>query len=347
MNNKKLLKYHSISGLIAGIFLFILGVTGSILVFTSNIENAISKKYETQGHPDAFQLDNAINNVQHHYKNWNTRIVHFKKGETFIFNVRKPNARKLVFVAPHTGKIIGEIDEDSHLSKWMLKLHYSLHAGVFGKFTILIVGLLFFTSLISGIILYRKNILKTLLFQVKLKKKNKRTYYSILHRYIGVWALFLNIILAFTGIFLSYNVAVSALKTSSITSPPIVKISVEKILENLKNNQTDFNPEYIRLPSTKDKEIVINGPFKNDPFYYSIHYNKVKLDYKTGNIINIKKTADQSFLYRFSSSILPLHYGQFAGIFGKIFYSLIGLSGPFLSITGFYLWLKRKKKTKK
>ncbi|MBW2960236.1 PepSY-associated TM helix domain-containing protein [Mesonia aestuariivivens] len=347
MNNKKLLKYHSISGLIAGIFLFILGITGSILVFNSNIDNAIAQKYETQGFPEAFQLDSAIKNVQDQYKNWSTRIIHFKKGETFVFNVRKPNERKLVFVAPHTGKIIGEINEGSHLSKWMLKLHYSLHAGVIGKFIILIVGVLFFISLISGIILFRKNILKTLLFKVKLKKKNKRTYYSVLHRYIGVWALFLNLVLVFTGIFLSYNVAVGGLKKKSITSPPIVKTSVEKILNNLKKNHPDFNPEYIRLPSTKGKKIVINGPFKNDPFYYSIHYNKVEINYKTGKISKIKKTAHESFLYRFNSSILPFHYGQFAGIFGKIIYSVIGLSGPFLSITGFYLWYKRKKKKKK
>ncbi len=347
MNNKKLLSYHSISGLIAGIFLFILGITGSILVFNTDIDKALFRKYEVHNSPEAFHLDQAISNVQNRYKKWNTRIIHFKKGETFIFNIRKPDARKLVFVHPETGKILGEIDESSHFSKWMLKLHYSLHSGAIGKFIVFFAGILFLISLMSGIILYRKNILKTIFFQIKLKKKNKRTYYSILHRYVGVWALLLNLVLAFTGVFLGYKVAMAGLKKSSISSPPTVEASVERTLQNLKTNQPNFIPEYIRLPSSEKGTIIINGPFKKDPFYYSKYYNKIEANYLTGNIEKVRKTTGQNFLYRFNSTILPLHYGQFAGIFGKIFYAFIGLSGPFLSITGFYLWFKRKRKKKK
>lgn len=347
MTNKKLLAYHSISGLIAGIFLIILGVTGSILVFNTNIDQAIHSKYQTYDAPQAFNIDQAIKSMQKHYPDWSIRLIHFKPGETFIFNTRKPEARKLVFVHPNTTQILGEIDERNHLSKWILKLHYSFHSGASGRILVFIIGILFFISLVSGIVLFRKSIYKTLLFQVKVKKKHKRTYYSILHRYVGVWALLLNLVLAFTGIFLGYKVAMAGLRSSVASSPPIIEASIAKTLQDLKDKQPDFTPEYIRLPTSVKSNIVFNGPFKNDPFYYSKYYNKIEANYLTGEIEKVRKTANQDFLYRFNSTILPLHYGQYAGIFSKIVYAFIGLSGPFLSITGFYLWLKKTKTKKK
>lgn len=343
MNNRVLLKYHSYFGIIAGIFLFALGITGSVLVFTDDIDLLIFDSYEVKIIANDLQLDKAIAEVQKEFPNWDKRIIKFEEGKTIIFNLRTPEARKYAFVNPSTGKISKVINANTHFTKWILKLHYSLHAGIVGRFLVLLAGICFFLSLITGIILYRKVIFKTLLFQTKISSKNKRNYYSSLHRYVGVWALFLNLIIVFTGIFLAYKVVTSGLKKAVEPAPPTVETSVEAALKTIKKQYPDFTPTYLRLPTSEEGSVTVNGVFKGDAFYLSEYYNKVLIDYKSGDIKAVTKISEASFIDKFNSSILPLHFGQYGGLFSKILYCIIGLSGPFLSITGYFIWLKKKK----
>ncbi len=343
MKNKKLLQYHSICSLIAGVFLILLGITGSILTFNENIDKALFKHYQVNDAPEVLNLDIATAEVQKQYPLWNTRITHFKKGETIVFSVRRPEKRMLVFAHPENGTILGAVDENSHLTKWLLKFHYSLHAGITGRILVLISGILFLVSLITGILLYRKHLLRVLLFQVKFKRKNKRAFYSSLHRYIGVWALLLNLVLAITGVLLAYKVAIAGLSTPSQPDPPLLEISLDNSLKSLEKELPDFHAKYIRLPAKENAPIVINGPFEDDYFFNNIHYNKILVNYKTGHIEEIIKISEKSLSYKADSLVSPLHFGQFAGFIGKLIYAIIGISGPALSITGFIIWYKRKK----
>jgi uncharacterized iron-regulated membrane protein len=82
----------------------------------------------------------------------------------------------------------------------------------------------------------------------------------------------------------------------------------------------------------------------------------------TNSFIHSKKFADVLFLdsvggiakTAFVNEIKPadrydiinsqVHFGKYGGLPVKILYSVFGLSSGFLSITGFLLWLKRRKK---
>lgn len=346
MNNRTLLKYHSYLGLIAGFFLLVIGLTGAVLAFNEDIDEAVFKAYQVEASPESLALDKAITTVQSNFSEWEARIVHFKKGESILFNLRLPDARRFVFLHPETGQIIANIDANATITKWILKLHYSFFAGIAGRIWVLIVGVLFFLSLVTGIILYRKVILKTLLFQVKVKRGHVHNFYSALHRYIGVWALLLNLVLVITGIFLAYKVTKSGLETPKMPEPARVIVSIEESLNQIKEAYPDFTPTYIRLPKQEKGVITINGIFKNDPFYYSQYYNKFQVDYKMGDIISVTKVADAHLITRLDSMISPLHFGQYGGFLVKLLYCFIGLSGPFLSVTGFVIWYKKKSKSR-
>jgi uncharacterized iron-regulated membrane protein len=82
----------------------------------------------------------------------------------------------------------------------------------------------------------------------------------------------------------------------------------------------------------------------------------------TNSFIHNKKFADVIFLdsagtvakTAFVNTIEPanrydiinaqLHYGRYGGLPVKILYSVFGLTGGLLSITGFLLWIKRRKR---
>lgn len=314
MKKIKLLQYHSICSLIAGVFLILLGITGSILVFNEDLDDELFAPYQVNGAAEVLNLDSATAAVQQKYKDWNTRIIHFKKGET---------------IAP-------KISPFSGCTKTNI-----LCSG--RRMLVLLFGTLFLISLITGILLYRKSIKKVLLFKIKLKTNHRRTFYSALHSYIGVWALLLNLVLAITGVLLAYSVTLAALKTPKDPEPPLVETSLENVLRTLEKEIPEFHPSFIRLATSEKSPIVINGAFEDDSFAYSIHYNKISVNNTSGAIEKVKKISEQPLLYKANSMITPLHYGQFAGLIGKLVYCLIGISGPALSITGFVIWYKRKK----
>tara|TARA_R110002049_G_scaffold4504_3_gene31308 strand:+ start:7381 stop:8421 length:1041 start_codon:yes stop_codon:yes gene_type:complete len=343
VKNRTLLKYHSYLGLISGLFLIIIGLSGAVLAFNEDIDDVIFKKYIAEDSPsESLQLDKAIKTVQTAFPQWEIRIVKFKKGESIIFNLRLPDARRFVFVHPETGEVIANINANTTLAKWFLELHYSLHAGPIGRILVLIMGILFFLSLITGIILYRKIILKTLLFKVQIKRSQTRNFYSVLHRYIGVWALLLNLVLVITGIFLAYKVSMAGLETPKLPTPNTLSYSLENALVQIKELYPDFSPTYIRLPKTETSPITVNGTFEGDPFYLSEYFNKFILDNRNGNIISVTKVAEASVLTRLDSMISPLHFGQFGGLWIKVLYCIVGLTGPFLSVSGFIIWRRKR-----
>lgn len=345
MNNRVLLKYHSFLGLLSGVYLLIIGLTGAILAFNKDIDLAEFQKYDMEGSPGTLALDKAIETVQAEFPLWETRIVYFRVGERIIFELRRPEAKRFVFVHSDTGGIIANIDANTTISKWLLQLHYSLHAGVFGRILLFVMGIIYLLSLLTGILLYRKMLLKTLCFKVRINRGRRGNFYSALHRYIGVWALILNLVLVVSGIFLAYKVAKAGLQDPKEPTSPKLDISVERSLEGIEANYPEFTPTYIRLPKKEDSPLVISGVFDQDPFYFSEHYNKILIEPKTGTVTSVIKVSEASLSTKLDSMITPLHYGQYGGVLIKLLYCFIGLSGPFLSVTGFLIWNKKRRRS--
>ena len=342
MNNRKILKYHSFAGLIAGLFLVLMGLSGAILVFQHDIEDYQWKDYTEVQNYTGLNIDRGIATIQTHYPGWDTRLMHFEENEALIFNLRKPNQRLFVFVHPSSGKIIKEVDELTTFTRWLLKFHYSFQAGALGRILVFVIGIIFLFSLLTGIYLYRKTILKTLTFRTPVLHKSKRTFYSSLHRIVGTWALLFNLVLVVTGVFLAWTVAAAGLKTPVSPQTPEISASTEKTLKEIETKYQHFTPTYIRLPLTSEAPLVIYGNFDDDAFFYSEFYNKVTSDYTSGEITGVSRIQEADLVTKFSSTLIPLHFGQYGGIWTKLLYCLTGLSGPFLSITGFLIWKQGK-----
>ncbi|WP_029038304.1 PepSY-associated TM helix domain-containing protein [Salinimicrobium xinjiangense] len=352
MNNRKILKYHSIAGLIAGVFLVLMGISGSILVFQYDIEDYQWKEYKEVENYSGLNIDLAIRKIQEEYPGWDIRLKHFKEQEALIFNLRKPTERLFVFVHPSTGKIIKEVNELTTFTRWLLKFHYSFQAGSAGRILVFIIGVIFFFSLITGIYLYRKSVLKTLACSTRLNLKTRRTFYSSLHRIVGTWALLFNLVLVVTGVFLAWSVAAAGLKSPVIPQTPEISTSVENLLNRIESQYPDFTPTYIRLPLNSEGNLTVYGLFDDDAFFYSEFYNSVQANHTSGEIEAVVRVQEADLQTKLSSTLIPLHFGQYGGIWTKLLYCLVGLSGPFLSITGYLVWrqgkpakkLKQKKK---
>ncbi|MEN7548356.1 PepSY-associated TM helix domain-containing protein [Rapidithrix thailandica] len=352
MSKKILYTWHKYLGLFSGLLLLVVGLSGTVLVFHQEIDEAEFAPYLKVENTQKVSIDRALKSVKAQFPEYAVRVRQFSEEPTSALwlGLRKPDDRKFVLVHPSNGQILYTVDTYSTISAWMLKLHYALHAGVAGRILVFLTGILFLGSLITGLIVYRKSLVKVFLWKVKPNFKSWRATSSYLHRVVGVWALLFNLMMAITGVWLSYSVVTHGIKTfgkgQASPEPPAMSTSVDGVLADLKQMYPDFHPSYIMWPKSENASIRIFGRRQEDSPLWSRFANIVSVNHLTGKVEKASWIKDEGIGKQLLSMVRPLHYVEYGGWLVKLIYCLGGLTPPLLSITGFLLWKYRRQARK-
>jgi uncharacterized iron-regulated membrane protein len=344
---KNTFSVHHWCGLIAGIFLLAISLSGSLLVFHDEIDAAFYQDELLLPEPvDELSIDRSLEKIRSNHPGWEIRIPGLpeSKDEALKYELRQGTQRKWLMAHPSSGEILHKDDTaDKRLVNVLLTLHYSIFAGTTGKVFVFLCGLAFLVLLVTGVILYRKSFFKVISFRQGISIKSRKSFFSSLHRILGVWGLFFNILIGITGLWMAYVVINSALKTSDALpdTPPTV-LSIDRVLEQVKARQPGFEVHYLRFPATPEERLSISGRMQTDPAYYGRYYSRLQVNYRTGEIEQMALLRDKPLLDRFTTILQPLHFGNYAGLLVKIIYSLGGVLPGILSVSGFLIWMTKK-----
>lgn len=343
---KSIYKWHHWTGLLAGLFLLLMSITGSLLVFTDEMEHAADQPLKEFSNPSgSYSYDSSFAMITQKFPGYEIRLYDRPaKNEALVYDLRSRSDNKKVFVNPTRPEIIKAIDGDTQLHRRLLLFHYTFFAGTAGKIFVVVIGVLFLLSVITGFIIYRKGIWKTIRFKTVSRYRGKAAFYSSLHRNIGVWTLLFNLLIIVSGLALSITIAKNAIKTSGSkpSTTTQVNFSLDSIVEKITRLHPDFEIHLVRI-SAYSHTVKISGRYKNDPSVYG--------DYASYFLINgpSKKTekkqvmSDLPLTEKLLLMAAPLHFGNYGGIFLKIFYCFFGIMPAILSVTGFLIWRKRSR----
>jgi uncharacterized iron-regulated membrane protein len=349
---KFIFKLHSWIGLFTGLSLLVISLSGSLLVFYEEIDHAFNPDLlRVEVLSEKVPLDQVYTTVRNRYpeaENIRFRHLPATPDQSIEMNVVKGGSYFLIYVNPYTGMIIGERERYTYLMDWLLRLHYSLFAEEAGQIIVAILGLLLIVSLITGILVYRKYIVKVLLFKIPLKLKNWRQGSSELHRIIGVWSLAFNLVIAVTGFYMLYPVLLPsyyAVEEVEMMKKPIsLKVSVESLLVKANTTIPGFVPYSISIPSDTITPITIFGRGASPNPISSAYDSYITFDQNSGQTETVYDISKQRATSQLDKAMYPLHFGNYGGILIKIFYSIVGLTPSALSISGFLLWARKMKK---
>ncbi|EMJ81792.1 PepSY domain protein [Leptospira borgpetersenii serovar Hardjo-bovis str. Sponselee] len=205
MNRKKLYKLHSLIGICSGLFLVVIGLSGSLLVFGHEIDQLLHpNQWYVAGGTERLSIDTLREKLNqtlpsHALAGWLLSEKRNQPDQVWLHFLDSDQKKEFVILLnPYTGKILGKLAENLSDSfyGWVLNLHYTLFMGSFGYFLTGISGVIFIFQGISGIILCR-GILQNL-FRLR-TGQSFRTYFSDLHKLVGVFTLIFNLVLGFTG----------------------------------------------------------------------------------------------------------------------------------------------------
>lgn len=352
MNKGALLfRWHHWLGLVSGILLLVVSLSGATLVFHKEIDKATFPAEATfeQAVPK-LQYDHALAAVLDRYPYHRLRLYlqQEPRHQALVFEARGAQSQRLLYVHPQTGEIMLDIDRFSSLSRWLLKLHYTMFAGLAGNFLLMVLGLSMIASLLTGLWVYRKRLVPVLLFRERFSLKNKRSFYSGTHRYLGVWTLLLNLLLAITGIWI--QIAIISANMGSTKAPatpqPNPMISLQQVMQELNSHQKLFTPAFILLPTDSLQPVMVYGKSNATNPLLPLYADILKIDTKEYKLMGLELSQEQPLGKRLYAWVIALHFGNFGGLPVKILYCFFGLAPAWLSISGWFLYRKRTSKKK-
>ncbi|NCI46920.1 PepSY-associated TM helix domain-containing protein [Sediminibacterium soli] len=354
MRRSVLFRLHSLTGLLSGLFILLMSVSGSLLVFRDEID---SWQYPTVTEipgKTLYTIDQAYTSLRQQYPRAQVNSVSLAAGsqEPFIFTVNDSayfsGERSLqVFLHPQTGQQLrirgGSRDISGNFMSWLGSFHNSFHLKKTGEWLLGFFALVFCTGLITGMALYRKQLPAVLGFRKQVFKRKK------LHQLIGVYALLFNLVMGISGFWMQRYVFKKSFYQSFPAYQARVKtsgalfFSLDSALGRVKQQYRDFTPYVIYFAKSKKSNTAIYGSRARNSFIHSRKFaDAVFLD-STGRIAKTAFVNEIDADDRYDIVNSQVHFGRYGGWPMKWLYVLLGISSGILSITGAALWWKRKR----
>ncbi|MGJ8716529.1 MAG: PepSY-associated TM helix domain-containing protein [Maribacter stanieri] len=354
MNRKIIWKAHSIIGLLVGIPLLIISLTGSILVFRYDIEAAYHPEIKNLTVPANGRLayDTLIQQtIPNHPDYLITGWATFKESDVadivFLMNREDPDKTACIYVNPYTGKTLTDIeDPEGNLTGTLLELHTSLLTGDIGFIVVAIIGILMILLGVTGMIIYQKFWRR--LFKINWKSPI-RSLTGNLHKRIGLLSSPFFIILGLTGTI--WNIQLSLAEHRHHNAIPVEasfwQCSIDKAVAATQKKMPTFKPTYISLPHAPERQVGVYGHHTDRPFFRSDFCCNAKFHAKTGAYEKHYDINDAPWYFQLYDSFRPIHFGDFGGIPIKILWCILGLSPAILAISGSTVAILRMKRKKK
>jgi len=355
MKKQGLISVHSILGLFIGIFILLLSLSGTLLIFREGLDTFQKPiLFPTKVAKKILTVDSCYQLVQKKYPHAviSSCAVAENEYQLFSFSIYDSsyqNGTKALqlFLHPQTGTILksrgGSEDIQHNFMSWLAAFHSSFHAGKTGEWLLGFFAIIFLLSIITGIILYRKNIVAVLFFKRTVWKKNN------LHQLIGTWALLFNLMIGVTGFWMQRYVFKKEFYQSNdwvntINPSPNLFFNFDSAYKNLQKQHPNFTGYVIYFAQTTKGKTAIYGSNKTNAYIHSKKFADVIALDSTGTIAKTRFVNEISADDRYDIINSQLHMGKYGGVGIKIIYGLFGLSSALLSVTGFILWFRRRKK---
>jgi uncharacterized iron-regulated membrane protein len=344
--HKQFFRIHRFTGLIAGAFLLLLSLSGSILLFSDEIDEAT--------HPEYYHV--APQSTYKPLQELQQAAAQVIPGQPYLFFLHLPQSadeslimraeygpsfKRYIYLNPYTAEVLGQHTNLGKFTGWLLYLHFNLLSGKTGAQIILVVGILFIISLLTGIWIYRHAFRKVLTFKVKLEWHQRNRRWRNLHRILGVWAIVFNVLIVITGVLMEFKVINNHALPKAKLTPVNTAIAYEVLLQKAAVQIPGFKVIGIRPPRKAGDPIRFTGN-AGEPAIWGPAPSSVSFNANTGEVEKVINFNNAPFNKKLDASVAPLHFGNYGGMPIKIIYCLFALSPGLLSISGFLIWYRRK-----
>lgn len=382
MFKKTLFQIHWFLGISAGLILSLMGVTGAIYSYEQQILKAINQDSYTvqvaqQPKLTPAQLYQHFSQSNPEMKINSVTIAHDPSASSSV-NIVKEGAKRgyNMMVNPYTAEVLPEI-KGQEFFQFVQQLHRNLTVGPVGKQITGACTLMLIYFVLSGLYLRwpkKHSVKQWLAVKPKLKGRN---FLWDLHAVVGTWVIIFYLVLACTGLYWSYDwwrggmfkvLGVERPQAQLQEKPAKSKeghgkqqagegrekagLKPDQINHALTQSWTGFNQLVGRayssvtfnIPKKADGQLELS--FVDAEPQHERARNKATYNYQRSTLTDVELYADKKLNEKIMSSMLPVHRGSFFGPIYQFFVVLAALMMPLFFVTGWMLYLKRRKQKK-
>lgn len=363
MLKKSLFQLHWFFGISAGLVLALMGITGAAVSFQDEILRALN--------PSVLHVEKQIAGVLPPAEL--VEKIEGASGKTVSMlwvETDSGNAARVIFTAPpgerrgpmryfdpYTAEFMGDVTGQD-LFGLMLQLHRVLAMGDIGRQITGACTLILLFFCLSGLYLRWPRQWKNWRAWLTLDwNKKGRSFNWDLHSVAGTWCLVFYLLAALTGLTWSYewyNKGLTRLLSDSpqnervrsrgpAPSGPAPTADYAAIWSSIYSAAGPGLSSYnVRMPPVAGQPATVFYLLKNSP--HDQARNQLTLDPATGIVSRHDRYSDKSLKAQLLTSIYALHVGSYFGIIGRIMVTIAALAMPLFFITGWLLYLDRRRK---
>jgi uncharacterized iron-regulated membrane protein len=341
---------HRYAGILAGVLLIVIGLTGSLLVFSEELDHFLHPQL-LQVVPQAQQISvqQIVDVAQKRFPDLKPHriIVPDKPDRVYtVLMVSSKDEFTDVYINPYNAQVTGSRPFKQTVSAFLIEAHVHLFAGDFGMQLVGVCGGILLLLGVTGLILW--NGWNNLKHNLKIRWKSPKQLLNYdLHKLGGTVSVALLSLIAFTGTMMIFWTPVEAALYRITNTPPLPELK-STVVANVTPMQIDelLQKAQATLPDAKMFKVF---PAKKPEDTFSVwmkfpqenEFNKTPFlyfDQYTGELLRIDNSKQASLANRILNAQYVLHVGHYGGIVTKILYSLIGIFPLGLFVTGVIIW---------
>ena len=363
MLKKTLFQLHWFFGITAGLVLALMGITGAAVSFQDEILRALNPSVLTVEKREAGVLPPAELVRKLEATEGKTVAMLFVESESGnaarVFFTPPPGERRgqLRYFDPYTGDYMGDV-VGQEVFGFLLQFHRFLVMGDTGRNITGACTLILVFFCLSGMYLrWPRQVASWRAWLTLDWRKKGRAFNWDLHSVFGTWCLLAYLLSALTGLYWSYDWYSQGLTKLLSDAPqnervrkrgpapegPAPVANYDAIWSSIYSNAGPGLSAYnIRMPAVAGQPATVYYLLENSPHDRAL--NQINLDPATGEVKSHDRYASKTFGSQLLTSVYALHTGSYFGLAGRIILTLSSVLMPLFFITGWLLYLDRRRK---
>ncbi|WP_447970600.1 PepSY-associated TM helix domain-containing protein [Nitrospira sp. M1] len=343
--NRQLFSIHGWLGLNLGILLFAICLSGTIAVFTPELDwwldpiRQVSPPADVAERPISWdKLYEAVKTTHPHAMVARVFAPPDPNSAAAAVVQYPPRDTRVVFLNPYTHEVTGQrtfLDIKSFIRIFHKQLYLVPDTiGVHGTFLVGMFSLITLGAAITGLCVFKH--WWRAFYTIRLGR-GWRIMWSDMHRCCGVWSLLVAMLLSMTGVWyltelvlagagvLNREVALASVRDEAANAHSVVlrPLPLDEIVQRVETAYPELTIDTISLPTHPQHIVTVYG--QGEASVVRSQANSVSLDPYTGEILDLQRGIELSLGERLMHTADPLHFGTFGGTATKVLWFASGL----------------------
>ena len=345
---------HLWVGIAAGLYIFVVCLTGAALVFRIDMQRALFPTLFTPSSSappadaatilervrDAFPSD-RVSGIDAPTTTRPTYLAYVTRGTTFL----------TLLIDPHTGRLLGELP-DAPALRLLQDLHFNLLAGRTGRVVNGVGAMCLVVMALTGVVLWWPGIAAwRRALTIDIRRGWRRINFD-LHRAVGIWSGAFLVMWAVTGMYFAWPQAfrsvVNLVSPITVSRPPVpraarttTKASWRDLIEMARATAPEQHVARVVVPASDTAAFLVMLSAVQPTPAGSPRLTSVYLDQYSGEVVQETAVTGRTLGDVVLAWVVPLHIGNFSGNGIRVVWFVLGLAPPVLFVTGVIMWWTR------